>query len=119
MLDKHLIAKTEPAALQENMVEREGVRITVLGDRLFRIEQEPEGHFCDQATQTVWFRRFEQGSFVKRNKLVSVTAVECPVSAQKIFAVVQKTFFLLSGKYHKTFLNAALPHKGHAVCGNL
>ena len=36
MLDKHLIAKTEPAALQENMVEREGVRITVLGDRLFR-----------------------------------------------------------------------------------
>lgn len=26
MLDKHLIAKTEPAALQENMVVREGVR---------------------------------------------------------------------------------------------
>lgn len=45
MLDKHLIAKTEPAALQENMVEREGVRITVLGDRLFRIEQEPRGIF--------------------------------------------------------------------------
>ena len=30
MLDKHLIAKTEPAALQENMVVRKDVRITVL-----------------------------------------------------------------------------------------
>ena len=59
MLDKHLIAKTDPVALQGNMVLEKDVRITVLTDRLFRIEQEPEGHFCDQATQTVWYRRME------------------------------------------------------------
>lgn len=69
MLDKHLIAKTEPAALQENMVVRKDVRITVLGSRLFRIEQQPEGHFCDQATQTVWFRRAgRQLSACQRNR---------------------------------------------------
>lgn len=56
MLDKHLIAKTEPVALQENIVLEETVRITILTDRLFRIEQESAGHFCDKATQTVWYR---------------------------------------------------------------
>ena len=37
MLDKHLIAKTDPVALQGNMVLEKDVRITVLTDRLFRI----------------------------------------------------------------------------------
>ncbi len=34
MLDKHLIAKTDPVALQGNMVLEKDVRITVLTDRL-------------------------------------------------------------------------------------
>ena len=56
MLDKHLIAKTAPAAREENQITLDTVRITVLTERLFRIEQSPEGRFCDQATQAVWFR---------------------------------------------------------------
>ena len=56
MLDKHLIAKTAPAAREENQITLDTVRITVLTERLFRIEVSPEGRFCDQATQAVWFR---------------------------------------------------------------
>lgn len=56
MLDKHLIAKTAPAAREENQITLDTVRITVLTERLFRIEVSPEGRFCDQATQAAWFR---------------------------------------------------------------
>ena len=56
MLDKHLIAKTAPAAREDNQITLDTVRITVLTERLFRIEVSPEGRFCDQATQAVWFR---------------------------------------------------------------
>lgn len=106
MLDKHLIAKTEPAALQENMVVREGVRITVLGDRLFRIEQEPEGHFCDQATQTVWFRWFEQVSFsVSENQEAS----ELRIATDSVTLVwkgsIEESFVVFAGQEKKSFLN--------------
>ncbi len=63
MLDRHLIVQTEPAARKESMVEAEGVRITVLTDRLFRIEQEEGGHFCDKATQSVWYRKLPPVEF--------------------------------------------------------
>lgn len=106
MLDKHLIAKTEPAALQENMVVREGVRITVLGDRLFRIEQEPEGHFCDQATQTVWFRRSKQVSFsVSENQEAS----ELKIATDSVTLVwkgsIEESFVVFAGQEKKSFLN--------------
>ena len=106
MLDKHLIAKTEPAALQENMVEREGVRITVLGDRLFRIEQEPEGHFCDQATQTVWFRRFEQVSFsVSENQEASELKIATDSVALVWKGSIEESFVVFAGQEKKSFLN--------------
>ena len=63
MLDKHLIAKTAPIARNENQITLDTVRITVLTDRLFRIEVSPEGRFCDQATQAVWFRDLGAVSF--------------------------------------------------------
>lgn len=104
MLDKHLIAKTEPAALQENMVEREGVRITVLGDRLFRIEQEPEGHFCDQATQTVWFRRFEQVSFsVSENQEASELKIATDSVALVWKGSIEESFVVFAGQEKKVF----------------
>lgn len=63
MLDKHLIVKTNPAARKESMTEAEDTRITVLTDRLFRIEQEKNGHFCDKATQSVWYRNLPAVKF--------------------------------------------------------
>lgn len=63
MLDEHLIVKTQPQARPENIVLRKGVRITVLEDRLFRIEVSGEDVFCDEATQTVWYRDFGKVPF--------------------------------------------------------
>lgn len=56
MLKEHLIAKTRPLAAQENVVLWENYRVTVLQDRLFRIERSEEKRFRDEATQSVWFR---------------------------------------------------------------
>lgn len=56
MLNPHLCVKLRPLALRENIVESGNVRVTVLEDRLFRIEQVPAGQFCDEATQVIWYR---------------------------------------------------------------
>ena len=56
MLLKHLIAEVRPAANKENIVYWNNYRITVLGDRLFRIERSARKIFRDAATQAVWFR---------------------------------------------------------------
>ena len=63
MLDRHLIAKTEPVALSDNMVIEKNLRITVLEERLFRIEQSQSDSFCDSATQCVWYRNFDKTAF--------------------------------------------------------
>ena len=56
MLEKHLIAHTEPVANPENIIFYKDYRITVLGERLFRLEKSKDCKFRDKATQTVWFR---------------------------------------------------------------
>ena len=66
MLHKHLIAQTSPVAARENQIIWGNRRITVLTDRLFRVETAGEGEsrFCDDATQTVWFRDLAPVPFV-------------------------------------------------------
>ena len=56
MLDKHLIAKIRPLADPANIVFFGDFRVTVLSDRLFRIEHDAGRIFCDEATEAVWFR---------------------------------------------------------------
>ncbi len=56
MLNSHLIPKTEPTAFCSNITLWKNLRISVLGDRLFRIEKDTEKKFCDEATQSIWFR---------------------------------------------------------------
>ncbi len=63
MLDKHLIAKTEPVAVKENIVFYENYRVTVLTDNLFRIEQSESKEFCDWATSAVWYRNLPANKF--------------------------------------------------------
>ncbi len=55
-LDTHLIAKTRPLADPRNIILWGDLRITVLSDRLFRVEEDTEHLFCDEATEAVWFR---------------------------------------------------------------
>lgn len=56
MLDGHLIAETRPQANAENVIFWKNYRVTVLQNRLFRIERSEEKRFRDDATQSVWFR---------------------------------------------------------------
>ena len=63
MLEKHLLIQTEPVALNKNVVYFKDFRITVLFDRLFRIEKNANGDFSDLATQSVWFRNMPEVSY--------------------------------------------------------
>ncbi|MBQ2701998.1 MAG: DUF4968 domain-containing protein [Clostridia bacterium] len=63
MLKESLIAKTRPLANEENFVYWADYRVTVLSDRLFRIEKSKSGNFRDEATQAVWFRDAEKQEF--------------------------------------------------------
>ena len=56
MLADHLIVKTWPVALDENIVRWKNRRVTLLTPSLFRLEASDTGYFCDAATQVVWMR---------------------------------------------------------------
>ena len=63
MLSRHLIAQTQPVANQENVVTWKKYRVTVLAERLFRIERSESLQFRDEATQSVWYRNMPKQSF--------------------------------------------------------
>ena len=56
MLKPQLMAQTTPKALNENMVYWLDYRVTVLTDRLFRLEKSANLKFRDTATQAIWYR---------------------------------------------------------------
>ena len=77
MLHSHLIAKTNPVAIPENTVIWNDIRVTVLGEGLFRIEKDADKVFCDSATQSIWFRNMPLVKFekeIKNDSLVIKTA---------------------------------------------
>ena len=63
-----LKVQTYPVANKENIVFFKDYRITVLQDRLFRIEKDASGEFCDFATQSVWYRNMPKQSFTVKNE---------------------------------------------------
>ncbi len=63
MLKKSLIAQTAPIANAANVVTWKDYRVTVLQDRLFRMEKSPAKQFRDDATQAVWFRNMQPQNF--------------------------------------------------------
>lgn len=63
MLKSQLIAKTTPKADRNNVVHWMDYRVTVLTDRLFRIEKSPQMKFRDEATQAIWHRNTERQQF--------------------------------------------------------
>lgn len=56
MLDKHLICKTCPITDSHNIVFWRDYRISILGEKLFRLEKSVDKKFRDEATLSVWFR---------------------------------------------------------------
>ena len=56
MLHEHLVPRLRPLSNAENTLIRGEFRLTVLADRLFRIETAPGGAFADEASQLAWYR---------------------------------------------------------------
>ena len=78
-----------PVAHSTHMLVRKDVRITVLTPCLVRVEVQRHGKFCNEPTQSVWFRDFEKPEF-KVNE-----------SSDSIEIKTTKANFLYSFKAHK------------------
>ena len=79
MLSQHLIAQTSPQANPKNIILWKDYRITVLQDRLFRIEKSDKGKFRDGATQSVWFRNMLPQEFTVKetNERLEIQTAYC------------------------------------------
>ncbi len=97
MLDKHLIAKTSPAPCAENIVRFRDYRITVITDRLFRIEQDSAAHFCDEATLSVWFRDLGKMDFTTRTHADSIDVSVGDITLH-VEASFERSYVRMAGK---------------------
>ena len=92
-LRPHLCIVARPQAKQEMILCCGDTRVTVLTERLFRIER---GSFTDEATQAVWYRDFprveytwhcENGRIVLKTAALTLTVdPECPENSEVEFA---------------------------------
>lgn len=57
MLPEQFMLNVQPVASGDAVVRAGNARFTVLTARLIRLEYDPEGHFEDRATQTMWYRQ--------------------------------------------------------------
>ncbi len=87
MLDAHLIAKISPVVRPENVVLFGDIRVSVLADRLFRIEIDEKREFCDEATEAVWFRDMPPVAFTVDQK-----SDEVEIKTERVTLVVKKNF---------------------------
>ena len=62
-LNKQLLATTSGKACEDNIVLSSNVRVTVLTDKMLRVEYNPDGVFTDLPSQTVWYRDFGKVEF--------------------------------------------------------
>lgn len=100
MLKKSLIAKTQGECSYSQVVTGKGYRITVLTNRLFRIEISESNIFTDNATQAVWFRYFPDVIFsVKKDgKNIRIVTNMVELSFDTLLMEVNYIKFLGSGK---------------------
>jgi alpha-glucosidase (family GH31 glycosyl hydrolase) len=97
MLDKHLIAQTRPKADPQNMVLWKDFRVTVLADRLFRVERDAEKIFCDEATEAVWFRDMPPVPF-KAEKNETVAKISTAYTELVLHENIDDCYVILGGK---------------------
>ena len=97
MLDSHLIAKTRPQVRSENVVLFGDIRISVLADRLFRIEKDEKRKFCDEATEAVWFRDMPPVFFTAKETEdgIDIKTKRVTLSVKKNF---EESFILIDGE---------------------
>ena len=100
MLDKHLIVKTFPIANKRNIILWRDYRVSVLADRLFRVEKNNDRIFRDDATQCVWYRNMPPQNFsVTENKnCLKIKTEKCEL----LLAMDEKDCaVIIDGKKHK------------------
>ncbi len=84
--------RIRPLALPEAVIRGENYRITVLTDRLLRLEYAEDGGFCDSATQTALCRDFPLPAFTVRETEHSLT-----VETEALRLVYDRQAFSYSG----------------------
>lgn len=65
--------KCSPVAKKENTVVMGDTRLTVLTPCLVRVEVSKGGNFCDEPTQAVWFRDFDNPTFTESRNESRIT----------------------------------------------
>ncbi|MBR3864225.1 MAG: DUF4968 domain-containing protein [Clostridia bacterium] len=85
MLNNHLLVTTNPIANDKNIILWGNYRITVLQDRLFRIEYSENKKFRDEATQSVWYRNMPEQKFAceEREGKLYVKTMACSLIVAK------------------------------------
>ena len=97
MLEKHLLAKTQPIAVAENIVRFGDYRVSVLFDRLFRIEKNRSGAFHDAATQSVWYRNMPAVRFDVK-EASSYVEIKTESVTLHLAKSIAKSYVLINGK---------------------
>ena len=98
-LHSYLIAKTRPVADAKNIVLHGAWRVTVLADRLFRVEKDKTGRFNDAATQTVWFRDAAPQVFTAEERAGKLT-VRTPAATLVLGNNIARSYVILDGVRH-------------------
>lgn len=98
-LHSYLIAKTRPVANEKNIIRHGAWRVSVLADRLFRVEKDKTGTFNDAATQTVWFRDAAPQEFTVKESASGLT-VKTPAATLVLGRSIEKSYVILDGVRH-------------------
>ena len=94
---------SNPAAVVQNVFQCGEIRVSVLTERLIRIEK---GSFTDEATQTVWDRDFEPVEFYKEcsEREVEIKTSACTFTIDSLTAELKSVRMgerIVSGDFDK------------------
>ena len=100
MLNSYLRIKTNAVANEKNVIRYSNYRITVLTDRLIRVEKDSRGIFNDNPTLSVWYRNLAPVDYkINKNK----TTVQI-ITGSRVFIIdetFEKSCVLIDGKKKK------------------
>ena len=93
---KRFKIEASPVAPEGQVIIRKNVRFTLITPCLLRVEREAKGRFCDEPTQSVWFRSFDTPKFeIKEN--------DDEIEIKTTKAIKSNKLNLPSVKYNKSF----------------
>ena len=94
-LHEHLVAKTDGKAEPDNILIAGSIRITVIFPNLIRVECGSEKSFCDEATQSVWFRNHGKVDFTyeitKTKIIIKTEKAEFCITAETVRRYMPKS----------------------------